>query len=109
LKNIHVGWICVCVTLLAGCVSQSGNRGLVQVFNAPLQEAEWIQNGQPIVFEKEDWYPVDAIENILDAEVRLMGESQGVQFFTLQEDVRPYSRLYTKFGINRFRAFERKK
>jgi hypothetical protein len=105
-KNIYL--FLAAITILAGCVTPSGNRGLVQIFDSPLEEAQWIQNGKPLEFEKEDWYPVDALENIMDAEVRLMGDYEGVQFFTLQEDVRPYSRLYTKFGINKFRAFERR-
>ena len=71
-------------------------------------EAEWIRNGEPIEFEGEPWFPQDDIEILLDSEVHAVGESRGVEFFIDQADVKPYQRLYTKFGRNKFRAFERK-
>ena len=71
-------------------------------------EAEWIRNGQPIEFEGELWFPADAIENLLDSEVYLVGEYRGVQIFVEFADVRPYNRLYTKFAKNKFRFFEKK-
>ena len=72
-------------------------------------EAEWIRNGEPIEFEDELWYPADSIEIFLDSEVSLIGEYQGVQFFIDKVDVRPFERLYTKFGRNKFRFFEKEK
>jgi len=88
--------------------------GCVTSGNAPSQytnlamEAEWIRNGQPLEFEKEFWCPTDIVENLLDDEVYLMGEYRGVQIFVEKSDVRPFERLYTKFGKHKFRVFEKK-
>ena len=76
-----------------------------QVYPIPTEEAEWIVKGQPIEFEGERWDPEDYVDLLLDSEVALAGESQGVQFFVEKIDVRPYDRLYTKFGLNKFRVF----
>ena len=76
----------------------------------PVQSTEpvWIRNGEPIEFEGELWYPMDGVETLLDAEVYILGEYRGVQFFVDKVDVRPYDRLYTKFGKNAFRYFEKR-
>lgn len=71
-------------------------------------EAEWIRNGEPIKFEGALWFPADDVESFLDAEMRLMGEQNGVQFFVDKVDVRPFNRLYTKFDKNKFRFFEKR-
>ena len=34
-----------------------------------IQEAQWIRNGESIIFEGEEWRPKDIIENLLDDEV----------------------------------------
>ena len=70
-------------------------------------EIEWIRNGEPIIFEGEKWYPADGVETLLDSEVMLMGSNRKIQFFIYKVDVRPFERLYTKFGKNRFRYWER--
>ena len=90
-----------------GCHSTQGNVGQVQSYAAFTTELEWIRNGEPIVFENEKWYPKDGTETMQDSEVMLLGEYRGVQFFIDKEDVRPYKRLYTKFGRNKFRYFEK--
>ena len=94
---------------LSGCQTSSsqGNIGNVQSYAIPTVEAEWIRNGQPIVFTGELWYPADDVESLLDVEVTPLGEYKGVQFFIEKTDVRPYDRLYTKLGRNKFRYFEK--
>ena len=71
----------------------------------PQLEAQWIRDGEPIVFENESWYPKDDIDVLTNQEVYLLGEYKGVQFFVERADVRPYNRLYTKFAENRFRIY----
>ena len=96
--------------IFPGCTSsQNGNIGNLQSYSTPVKEADWIRNGQPLEFEGEMWYPQDGIESLLDAEVLLLGEYQGVQIFVDKQDVRPFNRLYTKFNKNQFRYFEKQK
>ena len=90
----------------SGAMQEQGNVGQLQSYPVPVVEAEWIRNGEPIQFDGETWYPIDGVENFLDSEVYLVGEYEKVQFFVDREDVKPYNRLYTKFGKNKFRAFE---
>lgn len=92
----------------AGCQSTGGNVGRVQSYPLASVEAAWIRNGEPIEFEGRLWYPADGVENFLDSEVYLLGEYRGVQFFADKVDIRPYERLYTKFGRNKFRFFEKR-
>lgn len=92
---------------LAGCLTQSGNVGNVQSFPTVPIEPRWIRDGEPIEFESELWYPADGIETLLDSEVYYVGDYKGTQFFIDKLDVRPYERLYTKFGKNQFRYFEK--
>ena len=93
----------------AGCQSTGGNVGHIHSYPMTAIEAEWIRNGEPIEFEGELWYPADNIEVFLDSEISLIGKYQGVQFFIDKVDVRPFDRLYTKFGRNKFRFFEKRK
>ena len=94
--------------LFSGCVGGGGvsNGGQLNTYPFPSMEAEWIRTGEPIEFDGKLWYPQDGVENITDSEVFLMGEYRGVQFFVEKTDVKPYDRLYTKFGANRFRYFQ---
>ena len=97
---------------LAGCNSISGaggNVGQVQSYPAVSIEAQWIRNGEPIEFANELWYPQDGVETLLDSEVYLLGEYKGVQFFAEKIDVFPLERIYTKFGRNKFRYYEKHK
>ena len=108
LKKINYVLLAVFVLAVApGCAHPPGNVGHIQSYSAPVVEAEWIRNGQPITFEDELWFPVDEVEALLDSEVYLVGEYQGVQIFVEKTDVRPYDRLYTKFDVNKFRIYER--
>jgi len=95
-------------TLFSGCSSIRGNVGTMSIYKIPDQEAEWIRNGEPLLFEGESWYPQDRVDLFLDSEVARVGEYKGVQIFISQEDVRPYRRLYTKFSYNKFRVFKKK-
>ena len=94
---------------LTGCQTTGGNVGDLKSYPITSIEAEWIRNGDPIMFEEELWYPVDSVENFLDAEMMLAGTYKDVRFFIDKVDVRPYDRLYTKFGRNQFRFFEKRK
>ena len=96
---------CVC----ASCVHRnSDNSGQLQSYPAPLIESGWIRNGEPIVLEKEKWYPMRDVEDLTDAEVYQIGEYKNVQIFVDKVDVKPYQRIYTKFAKNKFRYFMRK-
>ncbi|MBN1870214.1 MAG: hypothetical protein JW847_06555 [Candidatus Omnitrophica bacterium] len=97
--------------LFTGCQSAApkGNVGHVHSYPIPTIEADWIRNGDPIEFENALWYPADDIEAFIDSEMAMMGEYKGVPFYIDKVDVRPYNRIYTKFGRNQFRFFEKKK
>lgn len=105
IKNLF--FILGMVWVISGCQSSAGNIGQLQSYQIPASEAAWIQNGEPIEFENETWFPQDGTESLIDSEVQLVGEFRGVQFFTDKEDVRPFKRLYTKFGRNKYRYFEK--
>ena len=109
MRKITVFFILMSVFVLAGCVGHlKGNIGNMPVYRVPAVEAEWITAGQPLEFEGELWQPQDAFDILLDSEVSLLGEHQGVQVFIDRIDVRPYNTLYTKFDRNRFRLFKKK-
>ena len=94
--------------LCLSCHGTSGNEGQLQTFPLYLVEPAWIRNGEPIEFEDELWFPRDGVETLMDTEVIQVGEYRSVLFFVDKVDVRPYDRLYTKFGKNKFRYFERR-
>ena len=100
---------CISLLFLIGCQTTGGNVGHMQSYPIAIVEAQWIRNGEPIEFEEEQWYPADSVEGFLDSEMTLIGTFRDVQFFIDKVDVRPYARLYTKFGRNQFRFFEKKK
>ncbi|MBF0479525.1 MAG: hypothetical protein HQL26_08580 [Candidatus Omnitrophica bacterium] len=97
----------IIVVMFSGCMSGAGSQCLL--FDTTFQEAEWIRDGQPIEFEGELWYPQRGVETFLDYEVYKLGQYKKVDFFVDKVDVRPYNRLYTRFGKNKFRFFEKKK
>jgi len=101
------GLLIVCL-ILSGCRTTTGNVGNISNYAFPLNlEAEWIRNGEPLEFEGELWYPQDSVNILIDSEVYLVGEHNEVQFFIEKVDVRPYGRLYTKFGRNKYRIFKK--
>jgi len=96
------------VFLFTGCRSTDGDIKRMRHHSRSSMEAEWILNGEPIEFEGELWYPSDNVEGFMDSEMYWAGEYRDVPFFVDKTDVRPYGRLYTKFGKNKFRFFEKK-
>lgn len=108
-KNIFITLnLILCLFAIAGCQSSSsGNAGQMQSYSFSNTEPDWIKVGEPIVFEKEQWFPKDNIEILTDGEMIMSGEYRGAQYFIEKQDVRPYQRLYTKFGRNQFRVFEK--
>jgi hypothetical protein len=70
-------------------------------------EAQWIREGQPIIFEGKKWYPQDIIENLLDDEMLKIYTYKKEPVYIEKKEVRPYDRLYTKFGKNKYRLFEK--
>ncbi len=97
------------VILFSGCASFSSNKndGQLQSYPIPVIEAAWIRNGEPVVFENKQWFPVRDLENLMDSEVFQIGEYKGVQIFVDKVDIKPYERIYTKFGKNKYRYFEK--
>lgn len=98
------------IGFLSGCSSirNSGNDGQVQSYSAPAIEAGWIRNGDPIEYDETKWYPVDDYEVMKDSEVYQITEYKGVQVFVEKIATKPYERIYTKFGKNQFRYYERR-
>ena len=94
------------MVFLAGCVLPQRGDAPSIVDATQLTEPVWIRNGEPIVFEAEDWFPMDEVENLLDSEVYQAGTYRDVPFFIEKTDVRPFDRIYTHFSKNRYRAFE---
>jgi len=90
---------------LAGCSHLEQNAGQMAMFQIPEQEAQWIQDGEPIVYEGQQWYPEDRFDVLLDSEVYFKGAYRDVPFFVQKIDVRPYRKIFTKFGRNKFRIF----
>ena len=91
-------------SLVSGCLTTSpGNSGNVQSYSFPTVEPQWIRNGEPLEFKGEKWYPQDGTESFLDSEVSPLGERDGVYLYVDKLDVKPYNRIYTKFGKNKFR------
>jgi hypothetical protein len=93
--------------LFAGCSSVKGNDGNFPAYKIPEDEAEWVRNGEPLTFEEQSWLPQDRIDIFLDSEVYPVGEYRDLQIFVSKEDVRPFKRLYTKFGKNKFRVYKK--
>lgn len=105
---INLSIRCFLFFFLVGCTPLTGNVGNLPIYSIPTVETDWIRKGEPIEFEEELWYPQDSVEILTDSEVYLLGEFKGVQFFVERVDVRPYDRVYTKFGRNKYRIFEKK-
>jgi hypothetical protein len=74
----------------------------------PVNEPEWIRSGEPILFDNQNWYPTDEVENLMDNELYKVGEYRDVPFYLEKTDVKPFDRVYTRFANNRYRAFEKR-
>jgi hypothetical protein len=95
--------------LASGCANlKVDNQAQLQSYSTPIVEAGWIRNGEPIIFEGHEWYPVADTENLMDFEVYQIGEYKDVQIFVDKVDIKPYHRLFTKFAKGKFRYFERR-
>ena len=84
----------------------SGNSGQLQSYPAPLIEPAWIRNGEPVLYDGKEWFPVRDVESLTDSEVYQIGEYKDTQLFVEKTDIKPYSRIYTKFAKGKFRYFE---
>lgn len=105
MKKILVVMMCYLLVPSAGCMPRQIAEGPI-VTSTQLTEPVWVRNGEPIVFEAEDWFPTDEVENLLDSEVYEAGMYRDIPFFIEKADIRPYDRVYTHFSRNRYRAFE---
>ena len=106
---LKIGLMFILTGLCGGCASLNNNNdSQLQSYPAPIIEAGWIRDGEPIVYDGNKWYPVNDYEVLQDSEVFQIGEYKGVQIFVEKIAVKPYDRLYTKFDKNKFRYFERK-
>jgi hypothetical protein len=96
--------------MFSGCMSMSssGNNGQVQSYPAPVIEAAWIRNGEPITYDGRKWYPANDFETLDDSEVFQIGEYKDVQIFVEKIATKPYDRIYTKFDKGKFRYWELK-
>ncbi len=106
MKKILAVLMCGGMVFLAGCITGPRMDEAAIVTSTQLTESVWIRNGEPVVFEAEDWFPTDEVENLLDSEVYEAGTYRDVPFYIEKTDVRPFERIYTHFSKNRYRAFE---
>lgn len=103
-------WVLILMCCL-GCAHLGGdnNAGQIESYPAPAIEAAWIRNGEPIIYDGKQWFPVKDVEPLMDTEVYQIGEYKDVQIFVDKVDIKPYSRIYTKFARNKYRYFEQGK
>jgi len=106
-NRLRSGIILLLSIVFVGCHG-AAQKEAVWHFRSTTMEAEWIRNGEPMEFEDEKWYPADAIENLLDNEVYLVGQYREAALYVEMTDVRPYERLYTRFSRNKYRFFEKR-
>jgi len=112
MKNKQGAWglglLFMLTGFLGGCASvNSGNDGQVQSYIAPVIEAGWIRDGEPIEYDGYKWYPANDYEALQDSEVFQISEYRGVQVFVEKIATKPYERIYTKFDKNKFRYYKR--
>jgi len=106
--HLRVGLLFILTGFWGGCVPMnSGNNGQVQSYPAPVIEAGWIRDGQPVEYDGSKWFPVNDYEVLQDSEVFQISEYKGVQVFVEKIATKPYDRIYTKFDKNKFRYFKR--
>ncbi len=98
----------VLACLSSGCGTTAVSDNSVMTYRIISPEPAWIRNGEPIQYESDLWYPRDTVDILTDAEVIVLGKYREVEFYLQAIDVRPYDRLYTKFGKNKFRVFATK-
>jgi len=106
MKKILAVLVLTCLLPFAGCTLPERGNGPSALGSVQLTEPVWVRNGEPLIFEAEEWFPTDEVENLLDPEVYQAGTYRDVPFFVEKTDVRPFDRVYTYFSRNRYRAFE---
>ena len=106
MKKILIVSMFISLVSITGCTLPQRGDGPSGMAVSQLTEPVWIRNGEAIIFEAEDWFPTDEVENLLDGEVYMAGTYRDVAFFVEKSDVRPFDRVYTYFSRNRYRAFE---
>ena len=106
LKKLQRLFLCLGMIVFSGCLGTQVKDDPAAVSGL---EPEWVRDGHPIEFEGEFWYPVDNVENFMDTEVYSVGNFEDTEFFVDRVDVRPYDHVYTKFGRNQYRMFEKGK
>ncbi len=106
MKRIQGIFFLGAVWVLAGCLGPPVKGDPAVTLGL---EPGWIREGHPIEFEGEFWYPVDDVESFLDSEMYLVGRFEKTDFFVDRVDIKPYKHLYTKFGRNKYRMFDKDK
>ncbi|MFH1202472.1 MAG: hypothetical protein V1674_06255 [Candidatus Omnitrophota bacterium] len=101
----RVGSIIFLGLVIFGCVSYAPGkfRG-----DFPVKEDSWIREGEPLIFENKPWHPTEDIEILLDSEMDLMGVYKNVPFYVEKRQIKPFDRIYSKFGNHRYRMFKQK-
>ena len=89
--------------LLCGC---SGPVPYTRAGYLP-KEPDWIKNGEPLVYENQNWYPTEDVENLKDDEVECIAEYKKIPFYAEKIQIKPFNRLYTRFGKNKYRQFSK--
>ena len=102
----NIFFLLATAVIFSSCSHAKGNVGRMQSFSYAEIEASWIRNGEPIEYDNKQWHPLDDVEALQDFEVLWVGRYQNVDFYVAKLDVKPYNRLYTKFGANQYRPFE---
>ena len=101
---VIVGWL-----LFPRCASMGNNSGNeVGGFSYSAVEPSWIRDGELLEFDNQIWYPQDSVDLFTDDEVMPIGKYKEATIFVDKVDIKPYDRLYTKFGKNKFRLFKLK-
>ena len=108
MDNIRIPTFSLLFFILAlfGCAA--GSSGRISSDYA-IKDADWIREGRPIIYEDKSWFPTEHIENHLDREMEYLGEFQQVPFYVERRQIKPYNRIYTKFGYHKYRLFLKKK
>ncbi len=88
---------------ISGCVVPGGYATKESLTKEPT----WIREGQPILYNNQNWYPTEDVENLTDNEMDYIGEYNDVAFYVDKIQVKPFNRLYTKFGYHKYRVFLR--
>jgi hypothetical protein len=70
-----------------------------------VNEPPWIREGQPIIYNNQNWYPSEEVENFTDGEMEYVATYNDAPFYVEKRQVKPFNRIYTKFGYHKYRIF----